>query len=59
MQWEENLLAEDMPPEWMWGLGDDLEEWFDEVAERYKSGRARDDDDGDMTENEMARDRRK
>jgi hypothetical protein len=57
MQWEENLLEDDMPPEWMWGMPDDLEEWFDEVSARYREGRTRDDDES-MVENELARDRR-
>jgi len=58
MQWEENLLGDDIPPEWMWGLPDDLSEWFDEVEERYRSGRATRDDSEDMVDNELARDRR-
>lgn len=58
MQWEENLLADDMPPEWMWALPEDLAEWFDEVEQRYRSGRTRDEDEGEMVDNELARNRR-
>lgn len=54
--WQENLTKEDMPPEWMWPLTDELEEWFDEVSrrmeERYGTGDYRD-DAPDMEQNEL------
>lgn len=45
-----------MPPEWMWAIPDELDEWFDEVAARYSSGRINDDDEDapDMVQNELA-----
>lgn len=58
--WFEHLSEEDMPPEWMWHIGHELERHFDHVKERRKSG-ARDDDDdqpaGPMIQNEYARGR--
>lgn len=49
-----------MPPAWMWHLDEELEEHFEKVAERRKSGKDRDDDDHDgpmMVRNEYARGR--
>lgn len=32
LSWKENLISDEMPPEWMWPFGDLLNEWFEEVA---------------------------
>lgn len=36
LAWQENLLEDEMPPEWMWSLDEDLAEWFKDVAERRR-----------------------
>jgi hypothetical protein len=49
-----------MPPPWMWHLDEELEEHFEKVVEKRKSGRDDDDDDhdaGPMIRNEYARGR--
>lgn len=59
--WQENLLSEEMPPEWMWPLTDELEEWFEAVSARRKDGTSRDDDledAPDMMQNTLTRGRR-
>lgn len=60
LHWQENLLEEDMPPEWMWPLADELNEWFEEVLDRRASGGRREEyeDAPDMMVNELARGRR-
>lgn len=61
LDWQENLLPEEMPPEWMWPFVDELEIWFEEVdtkrKERY-GGTAASDEEGSMMRNELARDLR-
>jgi hypothetical protein len=37
LSWQENLTSEEVPPEWMWSLDDELEEWFEEVAAARKA----------------------
>lgn len=62
--WQENLLPDEMPPEWMWNLPDELDDWFAEVEakreDRTASGRGRDEleDAPDMMQNELTRGRR-
>lgn len=35
LNWQENLLPNDLPPRWMWHLDHELERWFDAIkAER-------------------------
>lgn len=59
--WFEHLPEDDMPPVWMWHLTDELEDHFEMVKDRRKSGiSSRDDDDqpsGGMIRNEYARGR--
>lgn len=62
LDWQENLMSEEMPPEWMWPLDDALESWFKEVERKRKDrfGGSGDDDDDDgtpMMHNEYAKDR--
>lgn len=51
-----------MPPEWMWHLTDELEEWFAEVErrrrDRYGLDKDEDRDAPEMLANELARGRR-
>lgn len=60
LRWQENLLPDELPPEWMWHLPDELEEWFEVIEARRKDGSDRDDldDAPDMVQNELARGRR-
>lgn len=37
LAWQENLASEEIPPEWMWSLDDELEEWFEEVTRARKA----------------------
>jgi hypothetical protein len=57
--WQENLTNEEIPPEWMWSLDDELEEWFDEVgaARRERLGQpapSRRDEEVPMMSNDLA-----
>jgi hypothetical protein len=56
--WYEHLSEEDMPPEWMWHLNDELEEHFEQVKERRRTGQDTDADaDSTMIRNDYARGR--
>jgi hypothetical protein len=64
LHWQENLFDEDMPPEWMWPLVDELDDHFAGVLarrkERYGSGGRDDDDDApDMLQNELTKGKRR
>lgn len=37
LDWHENLIEEEIPPEWMWNLDHELEPWFERVDEDRKS----------------------
>ena len=60
LSWQENLMDDERPPEWMWGFEDELEIWFEEVdrarKEKYKSGSSDDDElpEGGYMYNEAA-----
>lgn len=56
LSWYEHLPSEEMPPKWMWSLGEELQEHFERVKENRNSG-TRDEDDGPMMKNEYARGR--
>lgn len=51
LDWQENLLGDEMPPAWMWPLDSELQVWFDEVErnreERYGSRSSSSDSDDD------------
>jgi hypothetical protein len=32
--WQENLLSEEQPPQWMWPFESELELWFEEVDQK-------------------------
>ena len=58
--WFEHLGADEVPPVWMWHLSDELEDHFEMVKERRKSGASSRDDDepsGPMIRNEYAKGR--
>lgn len=46
LQWRENLVSEEMPPEWMWIFDNELEIHFQEVdrARKAKYGISDDED---------------
>jgi hypothetical protein len=60
VNWHENMLEEEIPPKWMWGLDWELETWFIEVKRvrenRYSSGGGSDttEGDGEILENEYS-----
>lgn len=55
LHWRENLLADEMPPEWMWPFPDELNKWFEQV-ELDREARAKGEDPGEHLErNELAK----
>lgn len=55
LDWHENLQSEEMPPEWMWHLEDELVDWFEEVDRKRKEKYGGDSEGSDdMTRNEFA-----
>lgn len=64
LDWFENLMKEEIPPEWMWPIDHELELWFEEVErkrdERYPShgDSSGDESGGHMMVNELAKDLR-
>lgn len=61
LAWQENLASDEMPPEWMWALDEELEEWFEEVEavrkDKYASPGASS-DETEMMSNTLARGKR-
>lgn len=60
--WQENLMTEDIPPEWMWPLSEELNDWFDEVKRRHDEQFGREDpveDAPDMAQNELTAGKRR
>ena len=58
LHWQENLFDEDMPPEWMWPLVDELDDHFAAVMARRKEryGDGNDSDDApEMAQNELTK----
>ncbi len=57
--WQENLSEEEMPPQWMWHLEWELEDWFAEVDRKRKEKFGGDEaaDDANMMGNDLARER--
>ena len=59
LSWQENLSADELPPEWMWALDEELEEWFEDVMQARKDRFGDDDrDDTPMVRNDLAKVRR-
>ena len=60
LDWYENLLTEEVPPQWMWTVEHELELWFERVERdreaKYGGGGSGSDDDdmGQMMRNELA-----
>lgn len=54
--WQENLQADEMPPNWMWHLDWEIEAWFIQVkkARDEKYGKESEDEPTDWEENEHA-----
>lgn len=64
LHWQENLFDEDMPPEWMWPLVDELDDHFEAVMARRKeryggSGNTELEDAPDMVQNELTKGKRR
>ena len=57
LHWQENLFDEDMPPEWMWPLVDELDDHFAAVMARRKEryGGNDSDDAPEMAQNELTK----
>lgn len=55
-------MGDEMPPEWMWPLTDELDEWFEEVDRKRRAKYGEDGDSveepDDMAQNDLARGRR-
>ena len=57
LSWQENLLEEETPPNWMWPLEWELEIWFEDIRQQReeKYGTKRDEpDDAPMMQNEFS-----
>lgn len=63
LDWMENLVKEEMPPDWMWPFEDELEQWFADVEEKRKQkyggggDTSSDESSGPMMKNEFAQGR--
>lgn len=44
LDWHENLMEEDIPPEWMWPFDKALDEWFDDIKAAHAQGGSQRDD---------------
>lgn len=58
LSWQENLIADEMPPRWMWHLDAELELWFEEVEDKRNSNTggssASDDEWAPMMDNQLS-----
>jgi hypothetical protein len=63
LHWQENLTRDEIPPEWMWGLDDELEVWFERVLEerdeKFGGGSDKKDTNVPLMDNEYAAEMRK
>lgn len=58
LSWQENLVEDEVPPEWMWALDEELEDWFEAVKdarEERRGGGGEDREVVPMLQNEMTR----
>lgn len=58
--WQENLVSDEMPPDWMLPFDDELEIWFERVDRERKDkygGGSNDEPAGEMMGNEFAQER--
>jgi hypothetical protein len=60
LSWQENLHSDEIPPEWMWAIDHELEEWFEEVkrAREERYGSPSEDESRPMMQNELTKGRR-
>lgn len=56
--WQENLRMEELPPEWMWSVDDELTRWFEEVMAHRANPASTMDETPDLEQNEYAKGRR-
>lgn len=40
LSWQENLLSKDMPPQWMWVLDWEIDNWFKKIDEERDNNRS-------------------
>lgn len=64
LMWQENLGKDEVPPEWMWSLDDELESWFEDVEEareaKFGGSSTRNKDEVvPMMQNQLSKNRRK
>jgi hypothetical protein len=53
--WQENLMEDEMPPQWMWPFDLELEDWFSEVERARKAKYGGDSDEtSEMVSNEYS-----
>lgn len=50
LDWNENLLEDEMPPEWMWPLDHELVPWFDDVKRKREEKYGTSSDSGSARE---------
>lgn len=57
LDWQENLMSDEMPPQWMWHIDSELEIWFDGVEQarkdKYSSPNDDDRESGPMMSNQF------
>jgi hypothetical protein len=63
LDWHENLMEDELPPEWMWPLDNEIASWFEGVKrqrdEKFGTSSSNGDREVDMMmDNELARGRR-
>lgn len=62
LDWQDNLVSEEIPPQWMWPFEEELQIWFQQVEEKRNERNGRSGDNGDtnvpMMSNDMAKGRR-
>jgi hypothetical protein len=57
LSWFENLSTEEMPPQWMWPIDEEITRHFERIRDARSNGTSLEDDDGPMLRNEYARNR--
>jgi hypothetical protein len=60
LHWQENLVRDEMPPEWMWCIDHELEIWFERIeAERDERYGREERERVPMMQNELTEDLRR
>lgn len=58
LDWHENLMEDDIPPEWKWPFDEELKEWFEEIKAARRAGQEVETrDEVPMMGNELATER--